>query len=242
VTLRCFDDHPAVTAPELTRVGEAAWHSTSLAPTLDDIMAGFTPEARRAVRAAGRRGVRVVVRADLDAVAAFHRLHVGLRKGKYGLLAQPLSFFERIWESFSPSDGIVTLLAEADGEAVAGAVYLVWNDALYYKFGASRPDHLRLLPNDAIAWTAMTWAKDRGLTRLDWGLSDLDQPGLLAFKRKWGVEERTIVTLRRPGPPPSTADREFGALLGELTQVFTDGAVPDEVTARGGASLYRYFC
>ena len=73
----------------------------------------------------------------MDAVRIYHRLHVSLRKYKYRLLAQPFALFERIWQEFSVGDGIVTLLAYVNGEPIAGAVYLVWNDVLYYKFGAS---------------------------------------------------------------------------------------------------------
>jgi len=34
----------------------------------------------------------------------------------------------------------------------------------------------------------------------------------------------------------------LGDTLGGLTRLLTDEAVPDDVTARAGALLYRYFC
>ena len=122
---------------------------------------------------------------------------------------------------------------------MAGALYLVWDDVLYYKFGASVRDHLPLRPNDAIHWTAIQWASERNLRSLDWGLSDLDQPGLVRYKRKWGSTERRIVTLRTGEP---VAAPEFGRLLGELTTLLTDDAVSDAVAAQAGSLLYRYFC
>jgi CelD/BcsL family acetyltransferase involved in cellulose biosynthesis len=63
-------------------------------------------------------------------------------------------------------------------------------------FGASVGETLSLRPNDALAWAALRWVSERGLHMLDWGLSDVDQPGLVAYKRKWASEERRIVTLR----------------------------------------------
>ena len=138
----------------------------------------------------------------MDAVRIYHRLHVSLRKYKYRLLAQPFDFFERIWHEFSGHEGIVTLLARVDGEPIAGAIYLVWNDVLYYKFGASLAGALSVRPNDALFWTALRWASERGFRHLDWGLSDLDQPGLIAYKRKWASEERRIVTLCSTGRCP----------------------------------------
>ncbi|MDQ4102913.1 MAG: hypothetical protein M3186_04105, partial [Actinomycetota bacterium] len=112
---------------------------------------------------------------------------------------------------------------------------------LYYKFGASLHGHLALRPNDAIFWAGIRWGVQRGARLLDWGLSDLDQPGLIAYKRKWATEERQIVTLRAGGEQARSYP-EAGLMLGELTRLFTEDSVPDDVTRQAGALLYRYFC
>ncbi|MCW2690751.1 MAG: hypothetical protein JWR37_5641, partial [Mycobacterium sp.] len=205
-----------------------------------EIYRSISSAARRNIATAERNGVHVDAVTGMDAVRIYHRLHVSLRKYKYRLLAQPFALFERIWQEFSIHDGIVTFLAYVDGEPIAGAVYLAWNDALYYKFGASLPDALQLRPNDALAWTALRWASERGFRALDWGLSDLDQSGLVAYKRKWASEERRIVTLRSMSRDPNNR-QDPGQLLGELTRLLTDDAVPDHITERAGALLYRYF-
>jgi CelD/BcsL family acetyltransferase involved in cellulose biosynthesis len=244
-TLRCFDDAvPALRAGspgELGRAAAAAWHGTWLDADVSGTHARLSSHARRNIRLAERAGVTVCLHTDRAAVRRFHDLHQRLRRDKYRLLAQPLELFERIWAEFAPSDGIVTALAHAGGEVVAGAVFLVWEDVLYYKFGASLREHLALRPNDAVFWAGLRLATERGLRLVDWGLSDLDQPGLVAYKRKWAPEERVIATLRAGGESAPPA-REQRALLGRLTELLTDPAVPDAVTARAGALLYRYFC
>lgn len=238
--IRCLDGAVPAADARLTRAGESAWHGTPLGTSLQDVYSSLSSAARRNIETASRHGVRVVALTGVDAVRTYHRLHVILRKRKYHLLAQPLTFFERIWEEFSVDDAIVTLLAYCDGEPIAGAVYLAWNDTLYYKFGASLHTALSLRPNDAVAWAALRWASERGFHMLDWGLSDLDQPGLIAYKRKWASKERRIVTLR------STTDEPFPSgdsheLLEQLTNLLTDESVPDSVTERAGSVLYRYF-
>lgn len=240
LTLRCFAEHPAVADPALRAVGEAAWHGTRVDCSEQELHRRINSTSRRNLKAAERFGVRVTASTELDAVRAFHRLHVRLRKHKYRLLAQPLEFFECIRERFAAEDGVVTLLAEVDGEVVAGAMFLVWADTLYYKFGASLSEYLPMRPNDAIYWAALTLAVERKLAGVDWGLSDLDQPGLVSYKRKWASTERRIVTLR--GGPDPTPKTEVGAMLGELTRLFTEESVPDEISARAGALLYRHFC
>jgi CelD/BcsL family acetyltransferase involved in cellulose biosynthesis len=171
-----------------------------------------------------------------------HGLHVRLRKGKYRLLAQPREFFERIWQEFAPAGRCLTLVAMLDDVPVAAALFLEWNGVLYYKFGASLQEHLHVRPNDAIYWTGIGLGVERGLQLVDWGLSDLDQPGLVGFKRKWATQERRLLTLRAGTAQPRPGQREFGDALGGLAQLLTEGTVPDDVTERAGALLYRYFC
>jgi CelD/BcsL family acetyltransferase involved in cellulose biosynthesis len=242
-TLRCFSDNPATSDPRLRVAGEAAWHGTPLDCTEEELYKRISSTSRRNLKAADRNNVRVVASAELDAVHSFHRLHVRLRKNKYRLLAQPLEFFERIWQQFSAhgSDpAVITLLAEVDGEVAAGAMYLVWGDTLYYKFGASLSEYLPMRPNDALYWAALKLALSLGLRSVDWGISDLDQPGLVSYKRKWASVERRVVTLR--GGPDPTPKTEVGAMLGELTRLFTEPSVPDDISTQAGALLYRHFC
>jgi CelD/BcsL family acetyltransferase involved in cellulose biosynthesis len=240
-SLRCLDTSAVVDDPRFTTVGTTAWHMTPLDRTLEELHRGFASQTRRNIATAERGGVEVVIRPDREAVAEYHRLHVGLRKRKYRLLAQPLDFFDRVWTAFAPSDGIRTVLALVDGQPVAGAVYLVWQDTVYYKFGASMGEFLPLRPNDAIHWHLIRWAHERGLRALDWGLSDLDQPGLCAYKRKWASVERRIHLLNAGGPPLGRS-AEVEQTLRVVTELLTDPSVPDPVTARAGAALYRFFC
>jgi hypothetical protein len=238
-TLRCLDDSPAVADERLRVVGNAAWHGTPLSATTDELRRRIAPQARRNLTAAERGGVTVEIRGDLDAVRAMHGLHVRLRKRKYRLLAQPIALFERIWAELAPGGGCVTLLARVGDQVVAAALFLEWAGVLYYKFGASVPEHLHLRPNDAIYWAGICHAAERGLRLVDWGLSDRDQPGLVAYKRKWASVERPLLTLRAGEPAEK---RPLDAELGELTRLLTEESVPDGITERAGAVLYHYFC
>jgi CelD/BcsL family acetyltransferase involved in cellulose biosynthesis len=117
----------------------------------------------------------------------------------------------------------------------------VWGDTVYYKFGASLAEYLPLRPNDAIHWALIHWAQDRGLRALDWGLSDLDQPGLCAYKRNWASVEgriRTLATVEVASAPRADVQETLHA----LTDLLTDPSVPDDITDRAGAVLYRLFC
>jgi CelD/BcsL family acetyltransferase involved in cellulose biosynthesis len=225
--------------PRLEHRGHLAWHATEVASA--NVRSS---SARRNVAKAHREGVRVEIHRGPEALVEYHHLHVRRRKFRYGMLAQPLAFFENLHQEFAPNDSILTFLVRWDRLVIGGGVFLIWGDALYYKFGASSGEHLGLRPNDAMFDAALNWAREHGLRRVDWGCSDLDQPGLLDFKRKWADEERRITLLGagRLDTHESARSAETAAVLHELTRLLTDTSVSDDLTARAGSLLYRYFC
>jgi hypothetical protein len=241
-TLRCLDAQAPVDDPRFTVVKTAAWHATDLERPLEDVVASFAPGARQNHRHATRRGVTVRIGEGIEDVRAFHALHRATRKHKYRMVAQPLAFFDAIWDKFSPTRSIFVGLAEHDGDVVAGALYLVWNGTFYYKFGASLAGSLQLRPNEALAFTSIAHASGMGCSTYDWGLSDLDQPGLISYKRKFATSERTISCLRwAPEDWCDPVSDDARRLLSDVTALFTRDDVPEEVTQRAGELLYRFF-
>ncbi|HEY8105230.1 MAG TPA: hypothetical protein VIE46_03930, partial [Gemmatimonadales bacterium] len=105
IHLRCLDDRIASADPRFDIVKRARWHTLSLASEPEAIWGGLAPATRRAIRKAERSGVTVAPLAGAEGVCDFHRLHVGLRKAKYRLLAQPIAFFEAIANRFGEIGG-----------------------------------------------------------------------------------------------------------------------------------------
>jgi CelD/BcsL family acetyltransferase involved in cellulose biosynthesis len=221
---------------------EMAWHFTNLERTEEELFAALDRRARQNVRAAQRNEVTVRFGSDLDDVRLYHELHRRTRKRKHSLLAQPVSFFENIWKQFSPTDSIMVGFAEHEGDVIAASFYLVWDNIWYYKFSASIFERSVVRPNELLAWESMRLAAARGCRHYDWGVSDLDQPGLVAYKRKLATEERRVTVLRHTpeGYANPHAD-EIKPIFGELTGLLTRVDVPDDVTQRAGEILYRYF-
>ena len=134
------------------------------------------------------------------------------------------------------------LLASYQGSIVGSILFLEWKDTLYYKFNASALADLGHRPNDLLIWEGIKYGKTKGYTHLDFGLSDSNQEGLVRFKRKFAHEEKTISFLRY-APEGESAPQEQQArnLLPLLTDLFTDESVPDQITARAGDTLYKFF-
>lgn len=59
----------------------------------------------------------------------------------------------------------------------------------WYMWGASDEEGRNLMPNHALQWAAMRWARARGCTRYDlWGIPDEvgENPGAYAEAESWG--------------------------------------------------------
>jgi CelD/BcsL family acetyltransferase involved in cellulose biosynthesis len=242
ITVRCLHNDLPLADKRFTLVKQAKWHRLDLRPELDDLWRAMHDSTHRAVRKSQREGLTVKVAESEQDLRAFFEMHLKVRKYKYGLLAQPYAFFQSIWRHFVEQHHGFLLLALSEGKIVAGDFFLDWKETLYYKFNASLPGDLSHRPNDLLIWEGIQHGKDLGLTYLDFGLSDIDQEGLIRYKRKFGTEEKTISFLQHsPNGGPSRAEKEIRELLGTLTNRFTDKLVPDLVTERAGEDLYRLF-
>lgn len=206
--------------------------------------AALHPKVRQNIRRSRRAGVETELSSDLDRLREFYDLHVDVRTRKYGLLPQPFAFFEAIHGAFAPSGRLTVATARYEGRAIAGIVYLEVGDTLYYKFNASNADELNVRPNEDLVWAGIEICAERRLTGIDLGVSEVEQDGLVRYKRKLAHVERDVVTLLTDGAEPDPfAERsaEVSALLSQLTELFTDDAVPHAVAEQAGALLYKYF-
>lgn len=240
--VRCLHNRLPVADERFTLVKKAKWHGLDLRPELDALWRGMHDSTHRAIKKAQREGVAVRVAQSEQELRIFFEMHLKVRKYKHSLLAQPFSFFQKIWRHFVEAQSGFILLALYQGKIVAGDFFLVWKDTLYYKFNASTLEDLSHRPNDLLIWEGIQHAKTRGLTFLDFGLCDWEQEGLARYKRKFGAEEKTISYLRyAPDGLPTPVEKELRDLLSQLTDLFTDRMVPDLVTERAGEDLYRLF-
>jgi hypothetical protein len=216
----------------------AAWHGTDLTRTEGEIWSALASSARKDI---GRAETWLKVRKGrtMEDLRVFYDMHCHVRKSKYRLFAQPFRFFENLHHVFAP-DNLVLLLAERDGAAVAGTLFLLHGDTLYYKFNASidvadRPNHL-------LIWHGICLGRALGLTRLDFGISNIDQPGLVRFKRKFASHELPIAELRRqPDARRDLRGAQGQDVLRRLTEILTAPTVPNEITRSVGDEVYRFF-
>ncbi len=224
-----------------TAAGTTRWHTIDVEADADVMWNGLSSKARQNIRRAEREGVTISIGSSRACVAGFEDLHLGLRRAKYGMLAQPPEFFDALREHFGDDLAVVT--ASVDGDAVAAILMLRCGDRSYYKFNASNPQAQSFRANDLCMWWAMQHAgREWGTRELDLGISDLDQPGLLRYKEKYATRSADVVTYECPRTDDAALSTEAQSLVRTVAATVAGPGTPDDVCRAVSSAVYRYFC
>lgn len=160
-------------------------HTLDLSGPLEGIFAKFHhSSAQRAIRRAEREGLRYEAGASEELLSGFYHL-LRLARRRHGLPPQPLAWFRNLLACLG--DKATIHLASKDGLPVAGILTLTFKKTMVYKYGGSDARHHSLGGMPFLFWRAIQTAREKRLEQLDLGRSDLDQPGLAAFKEHLGA-------------------------------------------------------
>jgi CelD/BcsL family acetyltransferase involved in cellulose biosynthesis len=208
--------------------GQFLHHRLQLGRSVEASLAGAGSAAVRGVAKAQREGVVIERARDRGSLEEFYALHLRTRR-RQGVPTQPKRFVLALAELFERELGFV-LIARHHEAPIAAAVFLAFNGTLVYKYGASDERTLGVRPNNLLFHEAIRWGAEHGFHELDFGRTDLDNPGLAAFKRGWGCTEEMLVYSYLGMEPPRAPRRGehvlravirrtplwTGRLLGEL--------------------------
>jgi CelD/BcsL family acetyltransferase involved in cellulose biosynthesis len=212
----------------------AVIHKLSLVEDPETVARSFTKGKRRDVRASERKGLDVRrAESEQDLTETYFQLHLETRR-RLGVPSQPKRFFRLLWHRLLEPGRGFTLIVRQHGDAVAGAVFLVGNGTIVYKYSASDARRRSDMPNDLLIWSAIKEACQGGLTRFDFGRSELAAVGLRQFKSRWGAVEEPLV-YSMIGEADGTAGSRGNDMLGTVLR-----RAPVWVTRATGELLYRY--
>jgi peptidoglycan pentaglycine glycine transferase (the first glycine) len=172
-----------------------------LTRTEDEILAAMHQKTRYNIRLAARKGV-VVREGTADDLPAFYALTqvTGARDG-FGV--HSADYYRAVFELFVPPDWARLFVAEVHEAGIeptpvaaipmAAIMVFAFGNKAWYMYGASGDAHREKMPNHALQWEAIRWAKSKGCATYDlWGVPDEDEATLEAqyLKRDdglWGV-------------------------------------------------------
>jgi hypothetical protein len=163
----------------------------------------------------------------------FYRLLV-LTCRRRQLPPQPLDWFRHLVRSFG--DSLTIHVASKEDRAAAAILTIRFKRSLVYKYGCSDAGLNRHGGMHLLLWNAIQEATRNGLQELDLGRSDVDTPGLVAFKDRWGATRSVITYARRSASanPSLTTPRA----LRMARKLFA--RMPDNFLVAAGQMLYRH--
>jgi hypothetical protein len=87
-----------------------------------------------------------------------------------------------------------------------------------------------------LLWKTIEEVKQSGAHTLDFGRSDLDNAGLIAFKERWGARPSPLTYFRYSPTPQSKRTKKYGTRL--VNHAFA--RMPDAMLTAAGRLLYRH--
>jgi lipid II:glycine glycyltransferase (peptidoglycan interpeptide bridge formation enzyme) len=158
-----------------------------------ELLRRMKQKTRYNIGLAGRKGVTVRPGNETDLLAFYRLMETTAQRDGFGIHTQ--DYYESAHQLFVPAGLGKLLLAELDGQLLAGLVVLApdGGDTACYMYGASSDEHRNLMPTYLLQWEAMLWAREQGCRAYDlWGVPDEDEDTLEAgFTKRsdglWGV-------------------------------------------------------
>jgi len=163
------------------------------------LLARMNQGTRRKIRQSQKNEIRYfqATAADVDTFVKLMQV-TGERNDFY---THEAAYYRRAYDLFVPSGDAALILAEHEGDILAGVFVTHVGQTAQYLYGASIAHKRNLMASYGVQWAAIQWAMSRGAKGYDlWGIPDEDDAtleaqfqtrsdglwGVYGFKRGWG--------------------------------------------------------
>lgn len=164
----------------------------------EELLASFKRNTRNHIKKAEKMGVKVreLKRDDLERLKKITKKTSARR----GFSDQPLSYYESMYDLFTPVKGVKFLLAEADGHDLSAAMFITYGDEIIYLFSGSDEEYMRKYNAQyELQWHMIKYAAKHNYKRYNFygisGLPDKNDPdyGIYDFKKGFGGQVIELV-------------------------------------------------
>ena len=166
-------------------------HDLNLLKTESELFSSLKDSNRRNINKAIREGVSIQFDCSLRFLQSFYRLNCMTRR-RHGLPPQPFFFFKNVFDFVISKGYGIVVSAFYSNKLVAASVFFHFGKNAIYKYGASNMKYQNLRPSNLIKWEAIKWYRNQGYETLNFGRTEVDNQGLLHFKRLWGSIESPL--------------------------------------------------
>jgi len=155
-----------------------------------ELLQAMHPKTRYNIRVAQKHGVTIQEENSAEAFSRYLELTQETTK-RQGFYAHDENYHRKMWGHFSHqptthNSQLTThlLTARYQDEILVTWIVFLFNDKLYYPYGASASEHREVMASNLMLWEAMRWGKTHGAKIFD----------------LWGT----------PGPDPKPTDPYYG--------------------------------
>ncbi|OGC09858.1 hypothetical protein A2246_03030, partial [candidate division WOR-1 bacterium RIFOXYA2_FULL_37_7] len=131
-----------------------------------ELLKSFEEKTRYNIRLAAKKGVVVKELSTDDGVEVFYKIYQETCK-RDNFLIHPLKYYQNI-KKLLVDHGLANIfIAYLNDEPIAGVYTFKFGSRLWYMYGASLSKHRNVMPNHALHWHIIQWAKEKGLKDYD---------------------------------------------------------------------------
>jgi peptidoglycan pentaglycine glycine transferase (the first glycine) len=163
----------------------------------EDWLARMKQKTRYNLRLAQKKGVSVREVGE-ESFSDLYRMYAETSV-RDGFVIRPQEYYARVWRTYRQAGMAVCLMAEAEGQPVAGLILMHFAGKAWYLYGMSTQAHRERMPNYLLQWEAMRIAKMNNCLQYDlWGAPDIfDESDSMwgVFRFKEGLGGRVVRTL-----------------------------------------------
>ncbi len=132
-----------------------------------DLLASFKPQVRRNIKLAfEKHGVEMVENLTRGDLKIFNDL-MQITGQRNGFRPRPLSYFETLWDTLVPAGLAKLFMTRYEGQILSGALCFIIGDKAWYVYGESSNEHRNVMPNYAMQWAMIRWAREAGCSWYD---------------------------------------------------------------------------
>jgi hypothetical protein len=209
------------------------FHRLDLTNAPETLFRGFHKDCvQRKIRRAERELLTYEEGRSEELLRSFYRLLL-LTRRRHQLPPQPLAWFQSLIANLG--DVLKIRVASKDGRPVASILTLSYKKSVVYKYGCSDAAANNMGGTPFLFWKTVQEAKAEGKEELDLGRSEIDNPGLIAFKEHLGAQSSMLVYWRYPKPAALRHSSWKTRLARQLVS-----AVPDSSLIAAGKLFYRH--
>lgn len=158
----------------------------------DKLFANLSSKTRYNVNIAYKKGVRIFENSSAEGMETYIQILEATTK-RQGFYAHGPDYFRKMWESLGESGMLRIFHASYNDQIVTAWIMFIFNDVLYYPYGASVREHREVMANNLMMWEMIKFGKSQGCSSFDmWGSlgpePDQKHPwfGFHRFKKGYG--------------------------------------------------------